>query len=178
VEVRHGEGTFVRGLGAHLFDLTATALDAAPRELIETRLHIEPIVVSLAVGRISEAQLAMLESNVTQQRTLINSPNEVASFTALGLQFHADLAPACGNGLLADIVRQLVDVERHPVWALVNQRGMIDRAARQQQVAEHRAIVQAIRRGRADFAAQVMRAHLGQMELQVLATTAPDRVAG
>jgi len=57
----------------------------------------------------------MLGSNVTQQRRLINSPSDVATFTALGLQFHGDLAPACGNGLLADIVRQLVDVERHPV---------------------------------------------------------------
>src|SRR5688572_5686961 len=60
-----------------------------------------------------------------------------------------------------------VDVERHPVWALVNQRGAIDRAARQQQVAEHLAIVQAIRDGRADFAAEAVRAHLGQMERQV-----------
>lgn len=52
---------------------------------------------------------------------LVNRPDKVADFVALGLHFHADLAPACGNSLLNDIVAQLVNVEQHQLWALVNQ---------------------------------------------------------
>jgi DNA-binding GntR family transcriptional regulator len=39
------------------------------------------------------------------------------------LQFHGDLAAASGNSLLAAIVAQLVNIEHHPLWALVNQRA-------------------------------------------------------
>jgi DNA-binding GntR family transcriptional regulator len=78
----------------------------------------------------------------------------------VGLQFHADLAPGCGNSLLADIVRQLVNSGSHPLWALVNQQGLPDSASRQRQVDEHRAVLDAVRRGDSEEATAMMQDHL------------------
>jgi DNA-binding FadR family transcriptional regulator len=164
IEVRHGDGTFVKGRSPQIEGLQRTALDAPPQELIETRLHLEPLVAGLAAQRISEERVDQLADYLAQQQDLVDQPERVAAFVTLGLQFHADLAPGCGNSLLADIVEQLVDVERHPLWALINQRGLPDPASRQLQVDEHRSILTAIQSGDPDCASQAMRHHLDALE--------------
>jgi DNA-binding GntR family transcriptional regulator len=88
-------------------------------------------------------------------------------FMAVGLQFHADLAPGCGNGLLADIVAQLVNVETHPLWALVNQQAMAARTARHGQLREHREVLGAIVAGDAARAERAMSSHLHALETAI-----------
>jgi GntR family uxuAB operon transcriptional repressor len=163
IEVRHGDGTFVRRR-AQVVGTAGSALDAPPRELIETRLRLEPITAGLAAQRITADQLERLDESINQQTALINRPDKVADFVAFGLKFHADLAPACGNSLLADIVAQLVNVEQHPLWALVNQRGLPDTYSRQRQVDEHRAVLDAVRAHQAEAATHAMSLHLSELE--------------
>jgi DNA-binding FadR family transcriptional regulator len=164
VEVRQGDGTFVRARAPRVGGLETSALAAPPQELIETRLHIEPIATALAAQRITRSRADQLETNVQQQQERVSDAGETPAFVTLGLQFHSDLAPACGNSLLAGVVRQLVDVERHPLWALINQLGLPDAASRQKQVDEHREILDAILAGDADRAAKAMRHHLSALE--------------
>jgi DNA-binding FadR family transcriptional regulator len=173
VDVRQGDGTFVRGMGTQALGTSGSPLDTPPRELIETRLQIEPVVASLAAGRITDSQLVQLEGYVEQQRQLIDKPGQVAQFVSLGLQFHADLAPGCGNSVLADVVVELVDLERHPLWALVNQRSLLNTACRQRQVDEHGTVLDAIRQRRPDLAAQSMRAHLAELNLMMFNSAEP-----
>lgn len=51
------------------------------------------------------------------------------------------MAPGYGYSLLADIVAHVVNVETHPLWALVNQQAMSSVDARERQVSDHRAIL-------------------------------------
>jgi DNA-binding FadR family transcriptional regulator len=158
IEVRHGDGTFVRST-PHLGGTHGSLLDA-PQELIECRLYLEPVVAGLVADRIRPDQLTQLEENLASQSNLVNRPDQVTKFVSLGLQFHADLAPACGNSLLADMARQLVNVEHHPLWALVNQQALPNTDSRQTQVDEHRAVLHAIRQRNSEAAAEAMRLHL------------------
>jgi DNA-binding FadR family transcriptional regulator len=167
VEVRHGDGAFVRWPLAQVGGVDGSPLDAPPRELIETRRSIEPVVAGLAATRIGSDTLATLRRNVDEAAELVDDDAALPRFLAVGLQFHADLAPGCGNGLLADIVAQLVNAEMHPLWALVNQQAMASRAARHGQLREHREVLAAIVAGDAARAQQAMGAHLHALDTAI-----------
>ncbi len=160
VEVRHGDGTFVRGSQAFVGGVDGSPLDTPPRELIETRFTLEPMVTGLAARRITSDTLDAVRRNVDEAAELVSDSAALPRFIALGLQFHAEVAPGCGNALLADIVIQLVNVESHPLWALVNQQAMSSAAARENQITEHRAVVAAITAGDSTRAETAMRQHL------------------
>ncbi|ASN20080.1 FadR/GntR family transcriptional regulator [Arthrobacter sp. YN] len=163
VEVRHGDGTFVRRV-VRVGGTEGSPLDVPPRELIETRLSIEPVAVSLAAGRIKADRVERLEKYLERQAELVDDANSVAEFVALGLQFHSDLAPGCGNSLLAGVIEQLVNIESHPLWVLVNQQGLPDPQSRQIQVDEHRAVLKAVKDGDGVAAGDAMRDHLGHLD--------------
>lgn len=163
IEVRHGDGTFVRRV-VKVGGSEGSPLDVPPRELIETRLSIEPVAVSLAASRITPDRVERLEKYLDRQAELVEDANAVAEFVALGLRFHSDLAPGCGNSLLAGVIEQLVNIESHPLWVLVNQQGLPDPQSRQIQVDEHRAVLKAVKDGDAIAAADAMRGHLGHLD--------------
>lgn len=163
IEVRHGDGTFVKRLASVVTE-AGSPLDAPPRDLVEARLSIEPVIASLSAGRISAVQLSRLHDDLDAADEIADDQDRVADFVEHGLRFHADLAPACGNTVLGDIVAQLVNVETHPLWALVNQRGMLDREDRRAQVAEHREVLTAIERGDSAAAEAAMRSHLRSLD--------------
>jgi DNA-binding FadR family transcriptional regulator len=173
IEVRHGDGTFVRGPAVRVGGLHGSPLDAPPRELIETRLHIEPVVAALSAKRIDGERLVRLAECLDEQQVLVDELGQVARFVALGLAFHAELASGCGNHLLADIVAQLVNVERHPLWALVNQQALPDAPSRQRQVDEHRAILKYVGEGDSNRASTAMAQHLGSLDQRMFAPTSP-----
>jgi DNA-binding FadR family transcriptional regulator len=166
VEVRHGDGTFVRsvisrlGAGGH-------ALDLPPRELIEARLVVEPALARLSASRIDGDQLSALTSALDTATAIADDDTRTNEFVALGLRFHAQLAGLCGNSILAGVVQQLVDVEFHPLWILLNQQSMYSRDARLRQVYEHRAVVDALGAGSPDAAAAALDLHLSELTCMV-----------
>lgn len=160
VEVRHGDGTFVRGSQARVGGIDGSPLDTPPRELIETRCTLEPMVAGLAARRITRDTLDAVLRNVDEAAELVADSAALPRFIALGLRFHAEVAPGCGNTLLADIVSQLVNVENHPLWALVNQQAMSSVGARENQITDHRTVVAAIAGGDPTRAETAMRRHL------------------
>ncbi|MGH3501440.1 MAG: FadR/GntR family transcriptional regulator [Nocardioidaceae bacterium] len=176
VEVRRGDGVYVARRGARLETSDRSPLDAPPRELIEARTQIEPAVVALAAGRVDDRRLegrglAAVRELVDATEALVDAEGKLPEFVASGLRFHSVLAPCCGNQLLADMVTQLVDVERHPLWTLVNQQAMRTRDARADQVREHRDVVDAIAAGDPPGASRAMGRHLGRLAERVLVPT-------
>lgn len=172
VEVRHGDGAYVSGPSAQVGGTSGSPLDAPPRELIETRRTLEPAVAAFAAVRITSERLAALRRNIDESSELSHEPAQMPRFISLGLSFHADLAPGCGNSLLADIVAQLVNVEMHPLWALVNQQAMSSLTARESQMADHRAILEAIAAGDPSRARGAMSAHLIALDSAIFVSTA------
>ena len=176
VDVRHGDGAYVRGSQARVRGIGGSPLDAPPRELIETRRTLEPGVTALAASRVTPEVLAAVRRDLDEAAGLVNEPTQLPRFVSLGLRFHADLAPGCGNRLLADIVAQLVNVEMHPLWALVNQQAMSTTAARQGQISDHRAILAALASGDAARSEESMRSHLGALDAAIFIPASPPAV--
>jgi DNA-binding FadR family transcriptional regulator len=171
VEVRHGDGTFVQGR-AGATGVAASALDVAPRELIETRLNLEPAVCALAAQRITDEALGALQRDLDEAAELVAEPEQLPRFMELGLRFHADLAPCCGNSLMAEIVGQLVNAETHPLWVLVNQLVVSPEQTRREQLAGHRAVLTAIADRDPDRADRAMRAHLDELAAAIFLSAA------
>lgn len=174
VDVRHGDGTYVRGPHAGVAGIEGSALDVAPRELIEARRTLEPVVASLAAMRIETDLLRRLTRDVDEATEIVADPAHLARFMELGLRFHADLALGCGNSLLASIVGQFVSAETHPLWLLVNQHAVSSLAAREGQLRQHREVLAAVASGNAPRAEHAMTVHLTSVDAVIFHPTTSD----
>jgi GntR family uxuAB operon transcriptional repressor len=171
VAARHGEGVyFTEPLGS-IGRRFGSPLDVPPGELLETRAEIEPVIAALSAGRMDRHRLSNLYDLVDESAALVDDVERLPDFVRLGLRFHSELAPGCGNRVLADIGCQLTNLEAHPLWALVNQLCMRTRDARQGQVLEHREILDAIDRQDDAAASVAMTAHLNALMGQIFGTT-------
>lgn len=160
VEVQPGSGVFVteRSAGQQVPD--PLALDA-PRELIEARAGIEPVVAGLCATRIDGTDLAELRGLIAQcAEATSEGQQSLSRMSELGLQFHRRLALACGNRILAEMTCGLVDMERHPLWVLVNELALRNQEARDLQIREHAAILDAIESRNPARAQAAMAEHL------------------
>lgn len=166
ITIRHGDGVYVSPPTAGV-DPDNVLLNGEPRDVIESRCALEPITTRLAAARISNDQLARLQANVDEADRIGGDPAAFKRFMELGLDFHAALARCCGNDLLAEIVGQLVSVERHPLWVLVNEQALRSRSARLAQVEQHRGVVEALHARDVEKAEHRMRTHLTDLESAV-----------
>lgn len=154
VETRHGQGTRVvadrsRPLrGAFTGVLPGGRADAG--HLLELRLAVETGIAAAAARRRSEADLADLEALLAEAAACTRL--EVAA--GLDVRFHARLAEAAGNPLFILTLK--------PLSGLLEQDRPAGLAAigAATAVADHRAILTAVRRGQVDAAAAAMRRHL------------------
>lgn len=164
VEVRHGDGVYLRSGPVRDGSLTSSALGAPPRELIESRQVVEPAVAELVARRIDDDLLAVLTEELAEAASIVHDPLSLPRFMDLGLHFHSRLASGCGNSLMTGLVTQLVDAEEHPLWTLVNQHAMGSADARRGQLAEHEAVLGAVRDRDAAAAGDAMRRHLRHLD--------------
>lgn len=175
IEIRHGEGTFVSSATVSLAQNLVDVLHFPPFELIEARASIEPVVASLAATTISRDRLAVLRKILADATAVMRNEERLPEFVRLGLLFHTELAPACGNRIIASISRDLVDVEQHPLWSLVNQQAMMSATAREAQITEHTELLDAIERGDTQASSTLMTHHVEALMRQIFGSQV-DRV--
>src|SRR3954469_24289690 len=72
VEVRHGDGAYVRGPHARVGGVQGSPLDAPPREVIGTRPPWNPAVAALAATRISPDTLTALSRDLDEAAELVH----------------------------------------------------------------------------------------------------------
>jgi DNA-binding FadR family transcriptional regulator len=163
VEIRPGSGCYVTSHGVARRVGSPALLDSPPRELLVAREHIEPAVARLCAGQISSDQIQRLSDLIDEcEKAGWNAADDhYEEFLRLSHQFHHVIALNCGNGILCDMTRQLVDVAAHPLWMVVNGIHVRHPDARAAQVEEHRTILAAIAASDADAAADAMAVHLG-----------------
>ena len=150
-------------------------MDAVPRELIEARIHVEPQVARICAGHVPAAEIRRLrrlidECEAEGERA---ATDDLGNFLAMSQNFHFELSQSCGNNIMADLTRQLVDVTAHPLWQVVNAMHVRDPANRAGQIAEHRAILDAVERADGDAAAVAMHDHLARLEHAIFGTVRP-----
>ncbi|MFB8241740.1 GntR family transcriptional regulator [Kitasatospora purpeofusca] len=135
--------------------VTVAEVDAAEmRGVFLAREAIEGLVAGLAAERITDAQLAELESVQQQMRGRLGT-GALQRLPELNSEFHRILAEAAGYRILAELTDQLLlTVRRHRISAPVDPENWA------QVVAEHDGIVTALRRRDPDAAARAAKAHI------------------
>jgi len=159
---RHvGQGTFVgtRPAVVRSEPTTQPLSVAAPADIMETRLTIEPRLAAMAAVRASEEDIDYLKLCTAKSE----ASDTWASWERWDATFHRTLGLASRNVMLADII-ELVNKARR------SQLGRRNRAAsptpewRSLLVQQHRDIVEAIAARDPQGAARAMRSHLNSVE--------------
>ncbi|WP_433664854.1 FadR/GntR family transcriptional regulator [Nocardia sp. CA-128927] len=139
LDVRQGDGTYVASLEPKsLLDAMSFLLefhqDNSVLDVLGIRRILEPAATALAAQSMPEDEIARL-------RTLVEpETNSVTELVALDLEFHAAIAAASGNKVLASLLDSLsLPTMRARIW-----RGMTEERAFERTVAEHRGICDAI----------------------------------
>ncbi len=164
LEVSQGARTRVLGPGAiAVHDAVSTLKglgDRSVEEVAEARAAVEVQVIRLAARRITPSQLARLDRLLADQATMLKDP---VRFQISDQEFHEVLYRACGNALLADVVFDFYG------YALEHRRRALHReGAIAQSVADHQAIVSALKSHDSEQAVAAMQSHLDQVHRTTL----------
>lgn len=157
VSVRHGSGVYVRNLAPPIFVTnpihTGTPSKKMLLDLIEARLPIEVETIGLAARNATPDHLDEMERLLAAAEEEMENPSVLGP---LNMAFHCEIAKASGNGVLAQLVEQMVDLFREEQRVILDIHGLRDRDHR-----EHRELL-AVVQGRDEAKARErMAAHLG-----------------
>jgi DNA-binding FadR family transcriptional regulator len=171
IETRRGSGHYLKMVGFARSVQPMSTLDGSPREILEVRRLLEPAAAVLACRHIQPNEVVHLEGLLDEAEALSDESQDknLDRFVELSLAFHRDLARACGNTVLADIVSGLVDAVAHPLWLLVDRIVARSAKTRHEEVAEHRRILAAVASQRSSDAEESMAEHLGALSNRMLA---------
>ena len=168
IDIRHGSGIYVRR-GHERLMLANPGSGALGGEtlldLLDARLLIEPHVAALAAHQAREPEIDGLEQLLRQAERHLIGNDKLLSET--NMAFHAAIARASGNLILAQAMESLIELytsEQLAILSLYN--------ARDRDHHEHLAILDAIRAGDPDEAGERMRRHLAGVKSVVAARLA------
>jgi len=169
VEVRSGAGAFVREPRGE----PASRVNAGdgPSDILTARMLIEGEIAALAAACASREAVATLAGFVDD---MTREHAAGRPWDAADLGFHVGIALATANAALATVVERLWQEQHAPVFAILSERVRLQENW-PATLNGHKAILEAIREGRAEAARQAMRAHLRQV-LDVVAgeSSAPE----
>lgn len=121
-------------------------------DLMEARIALESVTAAKAARRVNRDYLDKFDDILAKMKKALNDPR---SFTELDIEFHVTMAAVSGNFLIHDLVL-MIRGQLQKVLARVLRLPN----ARPSTLKEHIAIVDALRRGDSDAAAQTMSRHL------------------
>jgi GntR family transcriptional repressor for pyruvate dehydrogenase complex len=161
LDVRRGDGTYVTSLEPRLL-LEALSFvidlhdDRSVLEIFGVRRILEPAATGLAAARITTEQLDALAALVEKA----DADSGIESLVQHDLQFHRAIVETCGNDYLAQLIDSISShTVRARVWRGLTQRGAADRT-----IAEHRAILGALREHDAQLASAHALTHIAGIE--------------
>lgn len=176
VEIRQGAGTYITALEpqqlvSHL-DFVLSKDPVAIAQVIEARRVVEIGNVRLAATRIDDAGLASLDGLLEELRSAVADADR---FSTLDIAFHDAVCELAGNFLLVQFMRIM-----NTLGKVSRARTGASRAAREQALADHVAIVAALRGHDPEGAAAAMEGHLDHVEAALArnAGTRSPSVAG
>jgi GntR family transcriptional regulator, transcriptional repressor for pyruvate dehydrogenase complex len=173
VEVRAGEGTFVRSVTAEglvsplALLLTMERDEAMGRELLELRAALEAETAYLAAQRREEEDVSHMEAALIKMGRAMADGELGADADG---EFHRAITVAAGNGLLVQVMRTLTDSMTE---SLRDYRERLLRipAMDRMLLDEHQGILEAIRECQPDLAHDRMRAHIERVKRTLYGTT-------
>jgi GntR family transcriptional repressor for pyruvate dehydrogenase complex len=174
IEIRPGEGTFVREMSVESLIEPLALVMASQREaigeLFEARRVLEPAIAALAAGRATPDEIHEME------RILDDQAKEIAAGKtglAQDAAFHAAIGTSAHNLAITRIAHAIMDLLTQSREDSLNTPG---RPTRSHQ--DHRRILQAVARRNASAARQAMLDHLVAVEALVLGTSSGRPASG
>lgn len=145
----------------------AGSADASPSEILTVRLLIEPAVARIAAAEWDRNTLAAIARPLKQleRAAAAGSP---AHPTGEDRQFHAAIASASGNKVLASLLAPMWNLMTQTLWKALKTRGWGPPQTRSV-AAEHREIFDAIRSRDGDLAAFAMEQHIRRVVASLFA---------
>ena len=167
---RHvGKGTFIGSRPIEtMADVAAMTRRTNPAEVMRTRLVLEPEVARLAALNATSAHIA--EMHLCMQRT--RAAQTWRQYEAWDNRLHRVIAEATQNSLLLALLDTLNAVRRAVVWGRLRV-DKVKPATSHHSFEDHEAIVAAIENRDLDRAAGAMRAHLENVERNLLRARQP-----
>jgi len=164
VEIRPGEGTFVREVSVEALieplALVMLSQRAAVGELFEARRLLEPAIAALAARRATPDEVQEMERILEAQAREIAAGRTGVTEDA---HFHAAIATAAHNRAIVRVVHAIMDLLAQ---SREESLGTPGRAERSHQ--DHRRLLEAIKQRQPGAAEQAMRDHLEAVEALVL----------
>jgi GntR family transcriptional repressor for pyruvate dehydrogenase complex len=164
IDIRPGEGTFVREVSVESLIQPLALVMASQREaiseLFEARRLIEPLIAGLAAARATADDLHEME------RILEEQAREVAAGRtglAQDARFHAALASAAHNRAITRILGAIIDLLAQSREESLNTPGRPQRSH-----LDHRRVLDAVRSGDDTAARQAMADHIAAVEGMVV----------
>jgi GntR family transcriptional regulator, hexuronate regulon transcriptional repressor len=169
VEVRIGSGVYVTA--AQPADATGVSMDIGPFELTEARLIFEPEVVALAASLITPDEIAELENLLKE----MEKGNRLGTGEVADRQFHQRIADATRNSAISSVIESLWTVRSSsPQCVRMFQKSKAK--GHLPVVAEHRAVLEALRAGDARAARLAMQHHLRRVLNYLLDATEVEAI--
>ena len=157
IEIRHGQGAFVihTDPATSPGTLTTSLAKGVTRDLLEARVAVEVTIAELAARRRTPADIREIEAILDEHAALLERDEPAAELAA---RFHLEIAEAAHNEVLAGFIESVMGLlmERGPELEL-------RRGYREWELREHAGLLEAVRDGDPELAAQRMREHLGAM---------------
>lgn len=162
---RHvGRGTFIVPRESRPGDGMAFRMaEASPRDILETRLIIEPRAAGLAATRASRADLDAISDALDNSL----AATEIGDFEQWDARLHLAIFIAAKNEVLIDYCRAVGEARNQPQWFELKKRSLT--AGRRLAYDEHhRAIVTALLERNVEGAIDAMHQHLRAVQENVL----------
>ena len=160
VEIRQGAGTFITGLEPELLvehlDFVFALSDTTYLDLLESRKIVEGGLCALAAQRITDAELARLDACLKRS---IESANDSSLFFQADLDLHECIAEAARNMTLSRFMAGIRRLSRASRQRTTDLPGI-----KEQVVADHQAIVNALHAHDSEAAQAAMLRHLNNVE--------------
>jgi GntR family transcriptional regulator, transcriptional repressor for pyruvate dehydrogenase complex len=153
---RRGAGTYVAPDALGCLVEGAARRHRRLREVFELRKILEPQIAALAAARITQPQVAEIETVLFRQQEAIATGHDQVT---LDERFHRLIAEASGNSVLCEVYTTL-----HGVLAESRVEELQSPERNRASLAHHTAIVAALRERLPERAAELMRSHMEQVE--------------
>ncbi len=136
---------------------------ASPRDIMEARLAFEPRLARLAALQATPAEIDAFDA---LQAWMMEDPDS-ADFESLDAALHAGIAAATRNRLLDHLYREITGARDQALWGALKKRSATP-GNRRTYVAEHAAIIEAIRRREPEEAEEAAASHLRSVRHHML----------
>jgi GntR family transcriptional regulator, transcriptional repressor for pyruvate dehydrogenase complex len=164
VEARHGKGIYVKrldiaGVFSMLSPLLRTHAEINPKQIMEVRQQIEPLLATLAAANRQPAHLEVMHTTVAGTREHLHN---IGRFIVHDMAFHQEIARSTGNPIFHVIMASITDLVCAVQYLFPD-----NVEYRKASIVFHQRILQAIEAGDGPKAAQAMREHMHYVEERV-----------